>query len=154
MMRTKLSYAAAVLAVVILLAGIALGLSLASLATLLADLDPDLGSAGEEPGDEPVLALGGDLHDSVRPRGADPDIPHEPQHVVLVLDQPAGGHDQRVVLREVDRLHRLVQGRQAPEIRLVVVGRVFFGQVAARRVVDETPVAAVASSGARSSCFR
>ena len=42
----------------------------------------------EELGDQHVLALGGDLHDPVRLRRADPDIAQEPQHVVLVLGQP------------------------------------------------------------------
>ena len=51
----------------------------------------------------------------------------------LVLDQPAGRHDQRIVLRKIDRLHRLVQGRHAPETGLVVVGRVARHQVAPRR---------------------
>ena len=58
-----------------------------------------LDRAGEELGDDHVLALGSDLHDPVRLGRADPDILQQPQGVVLVLGQPAHGLERMLVFQ-------------------------------------------------------
>ena len=61
----------------------------------LADFD----GAGMEFGDQHVLALGGDLHDAVRPGRADPDVLQQAQGVVLVRDQAPHRLERRLVLQ-------------------------------------------------------
>ena len=62
----------------------------------LADLDS---APVEELGDQQVLPLRGDLHDAVRLRHRQPGRLHQPQHVVLVLDQPADRVERLLVLQ-------------------------------------------------------
>jgi hypothetical protein len=61
----------------------------------LADLD----GAGEELGDQQVLALGRDLNDSVWPGRADPDLLHQVQGIVLVLGQAPHRLERGLVLQ-------------------------------------------------------
>ena len=64
-----------------------------------------LDRAGEELGDDHVLALGSDLHDSVRLGRGDPRIPQQPQGVVLVLDEPPYRLERMLVLQRAVEDH-------------------------------------------------
>ena len=67
---------------------------------LIADIGvADLDGAVEELGDDHVLALGGDLHDPVRPGRADPGVAQQAQRVVLVFGQPPHGLEGMLVFQ-------------------------------------------------------
>ena len=60
---------------------------------------PDLLGPFEELGDQEVLPLGGQLDHPEWGRGRDPGVPHDAQHVVLLLDQSPHRLERRLVLQ-------------------------------------------------------
>ena len=98
---------------------------------------PTSWASGEELGDQQVLPLRGDLDEPVRLRDGQPGRVHQPQHVVLVLDQPAHGVERLLVLQPAveQRAAELV-----PPVRAEVGDRVQLAeQVRLRVALDRHP---------------
>ena len=106
---------------------------------LVDDLVVDVGVADldgpvEELGDEEVLALGRQLDDPERGGRRQAGVAHDPQGVVLVLDEPAHRLERRLVLEAPveDRPARLV-----PAVRADVVHRVELPEHVRVRIAGE-----------------
>ena len=92
----------------------------------------DLDGVVEELHDDHVLAFRGDLDDAVRFGGRQAFVVHQPERVILVLDEPTHGPERRLVLERAvqDRASKLV-----PPVGSNVVLGVELGEHIAVRLV-------------------
>jgi hypothetical protein len=93
-----------------------------------------LDRAVEELGDQHVLAVGGELDEAERRRARQPGVAHDPQRVVLLLDQASDAVEGLLVLQPP--VHQL-PAQLVPAVGAQVAARVQLAEQVGRRVADQ-----------------